>query len=538
MMQAQDLPSPAANLQTLPSGSYVIPMDNTYQLNTSSLFNLKAYGLVVYLLNNHVKVKWVIKSGKLKDGIDFSTTVQQVHPGTSVPAAASFIGGPFVIFSSDLTGVDALVNAYYSAAGLTGADRPSVYQTTAAATVDIRYDLTGLLPKAGILTDGGNQSIHLAFMTAAGIPASNYTTTTGSNLISGCYTFASEPHNSKTGATVDSSIASIRRFVLSGGNFLAECAAISNYENNALGRFQTTTGITVTNTAIGTSVTYTNPDLSFSQFQGVYNGSLTGSVENWTINGAGINHEHSHVTGTGANASVISASVSKLASGLGGMVFYLGNHNYTTADQQNINGIRMYMNAFLTPSPTICGITSLPVDFIQFTAALTSGHVQLQWEVTQQVNNKGFSVERSTDGINWHSIGFIQGAGSSAGDNVYSYTDDAPSNAINYYRLRQEDYDGQYKYSEVKEVNLDQVNADVVAIWPNPASNQLSIRVPQLSKGSSQGQVYDLSGKLVMLPVLQSGVNTVNIQNLPMGTYIFHLVMQGGRVVNQKFNKL
>jgi hypothetical protein len=198
----------------------------------------------------------------------------------------------------------------------------------------------------------------------------------------------------------------------------------------------------------------------------------------------------------------------------------------------------MYMNAFLTPSPTICGITSLPVDFIQFTAALTSGHVQLQWEVTQQDNNKGFNVERSTDGINWQSIGFIQGAGSSAGDNVYSYTDDAPSNAINYYRLRQEDYDGQYKYSEVKEVNLDQVNADVVAIWPNPASNQLSIRVPQLSKGSSQGQVYDLSGKLVMLPVLQSGVNTVNIQNLPMGTYIFHLVMQGGRVVNQKFNKL
>jgi hypothetical protein len=62
--QNTDLPGPATNLQTLPLDSYIIAMDNTNQLNSSALFNLKAYGLVVYLLNNNIKVKWVITAGK------------------------------------------------------------------------------------------------------------------------------------------------------------------------------------------------------------------------------------------------------------------------------------------------------------------------------------------------------------------------------------------------------------------------------------------------------------------------------------------
>src|SRR5258705_13984835 len=85
MLQAQntDLPLPTANLQTLPSGSYVIAMDNTNQLNNSNNFNLKAYGLVVTLLNNSKKVKWVITAGKAKDGIDFTVNASALIPVSS-----------------------------------------------------------------------------------------------------------------------------------------------------------------------------------------------------------------------------------------------------------------------------------------------------------------------------------------------------------------------------------------------------------------------------------------------------------------------
>ena len=75
-LKAQDLPGATANLQTLSAGSYVIAMDNTLQTNTAGYFNLKAYGLVVYLLNNNVKLKWVIAAGRIKDGIDFSGSAE------------------------------------------------------------------------------------------------------------------------------------------------------------------------------------------------------------------------------------------------------------------------------------------------------------------------------------------------------------------------------------------------------------------------------------------------------------------------------
>ena len=84
---AQSLPSPTANLKTLAAGSYVIAMDNTNQANSNNEFNLKSYGLVVYLLNNNVKIKWVIKAGKLKDGVDFSVNASRLKPTTATALA-------------------------------------------------------------------------------------------------------------------------------------------------------------------------------------------------------------------------------------------------------------------------------------------------------------------------------------------------------------------------------------------------------------------------------------------------------------------
>src|SRR5688572_15412352 len=95
---AQDLPGPPASSTLLPRGSYVIAMDNTYQLNTAGMFNLKAYGLVVHLLNNGVKVKWVIRAGKSKDGIDFTVLTNRLRPNVVADGLSrGFKGGPFVV---------------------------------------------------------------------------------------------------------------------------------------------------------------------------------------------------------------------------------------------------------------------------------------------------------------------------------------------------------------------------------------------------------------------------------------------------------
>ena len=450
--QNTDLPAPTANLQTVPAGSYVIAMDNTLQINGSGDFNLKSYGLLVYLLNNNVPLKWAIKSGKTKDQVDFQGSAELIKPTFSAAATRNYKAGPFIIYASDTTGVSALIDAFYSSNSLTGLTRPRVYRlTSAAAAVDIRYDLQGFRPKVAVLTDGGNQNIHLAYLTAASIPASSYATSAGTDLISNCFTFASEPHNNNTGTAVNNAITAIRDFVNKGGNFLAQCDAVDNYENNILGRFQTTGGLTVSNTGIGTTVNYVNPDLSVSQFEGAYNASFGGSFKNWKIIGSAANNLHNHVTGTGANTDVIGVSVSKHYYAKGGLVIYVGNHSFSTSTLVGINGIRMYMNAFLTPSNTNCPALNmvLPVQLTDFSGSIKENNAVIEWQVNANENVSFFDIEKSIDGLHFEPLQQISPR-STSGQQAYSLS--LKHSGRKYYRLKIRDHQQTSQYSKIIEL--------------------------------------------------------------------------------------
>src|SRR5947207_3578415 len=229
---ADDLPGPPAHLETVPAGSLVIPMDNNLQ-NLVAPFNLKAYGLASLLLNSGVPLKWAIRAGKAKDEIDFTATAQRITPSAGAAGSVNFAGGPFIIHRDFAQ----LALAYIAAFG----GNVVVYQLTADATVDIRYDLHH---RPNIAVNAVNSSIHTDLYDAAGIP--NYTvidvSVPGSIGPTACYTHISEPHT-----TVTDGIADVRAFVESGGNFLSECRSIETYENDPAGRFQTTNGIVINN---------------------------------------------------------------------------------------------------------------------------------------------------------------------------------------------------------------------------------------------------------------------------------------------------
>ncbi|MBI5858507.1 MAG: T9SS type A sorting domain-containing protein [Sphingobacteriales bacterium] len=367
--QLPDLPSGGATSygrQTLPVGSYIIAMDNLNQRtgNSGSTFNLRAYGAVVHLLNNNIKVKWVIRPGKAKDGIDFTVTNTQMT-GTANVGSNDFISGAFVIFQQDTSGVVALINSFNGAAST---DDVKLYKTTALPTypdavngqVDVRYDyfINGVVwkPKAAILDDGGNASIHTAYMVSSGITTTNYSVETSPNFVTNCFTFASEPHNDNP---VISVVQGIRTFVENGGNFLAECAAVRNYENFIQGRFQTANGFTDENGKPASPPTYSNVDLAYFQTHGLFDMSQGGSLRSWEVptvaNGANpVASFHYHTNGLDGNPSKnwTNASVSKLlpSNQLGGMVYYLGGHSYNTTSENGRNGNRMYLNAFLVPT--------------------------------------------------------------------------------------------------------------------------------------------------------------------------------------------
>ena len=371
--QLPDLTSAATtyNQQTLPAGSYVIAMDNTNQSTTISstdVFNVKAYGLAIHLLNNNYRLRWIIKPGKTKDAADFTVNATRFKPTLGTAASLSFKAGPFVIFASDTAGIYQKIDQYNSSTA--SANKVNVYRTNADVTVDVRFDyqINGVIwkPKAALLDDGGNADIHQTYMTLAGVPATNFSVeTSAANLNTSCFTFASEPHNSTENATI---ISAIKTFVQYGGNFLAQCEAVRTYENSSAGRFQTTRADANAtfekgaggnnNFALGTlsnSANFPAAYLPFSQFEGSFNADKGGSLKNWrlttgsTFNSTG----HAHIHG-GTSNTVYAASASKLvtSSQLGGMVYYLSQHDFgdATSTQSAINGHRMYMNALMTPT--------------------------------------------------------------------------------------------------------------------------------------------------------------------------------------------
>ena len=444
-VNAQDTPNPSSNLQTLPSGSYVIAMDNTLQgignLGTYAKFNMKSYGLIAHLLNSNIKLKWVILAGKAKDAADFTVNAELVTPSFLGAVSRNFKSGPLVIFPADTTGVSSHINSFYTSQGLTGNNRPKIFRTTDPVTVDIRYDLTGFKPKAAILDDGGNENIHRDYFIDAGISALNYSIMSGIDLNS-CYTFASEPHNGKSGAVVDSAIVNIKRFVQTGRNFLAQCHAVTTYENNPLGRFQTTGGIDNINRGTGTNVNVSDPDLAFYQYEGAFNASDGGSVKNWallpgsTTSGTGFNK----IYGNGADAGAYGATQTKLVSGLGGLVFYLGNHNFDLSNEANISGMRMYMNAFLMPTqlPGAClSSMPLPVKLASFQGNLNNNKVNLKWTIAENEIAEKFEVEKSVDGENFTTAALVFSSEKNGMAN-YQYAEAMKTEKV-FYRLRMTD---------------------------------------------------------------------------------------------------
>lgn len=84
----------------------------------------------------------------------------------------------------------------------------------------------------------------------------------------------------------------------------------------------------------------------------------------------------------------------------------------------------------------------LPIQLLSFTAECQNYYALIKWTVASQANNAYFTIERTTDGINFETIAIVKGAGNTSTLHSYSVIDYSPLAGISYYRISQTDYDG------------------------------------------------------------------------------------------------
>jgi len=138
-----------------------------------------------------------------------------------------------------------------------------------------------------------------------------------------------------------------------------------------------------------------------------------------------------------------------------------------------------FVNALVTldffGTATIACNLTLPVEMLSFKGYPEANVVNLYWDTAAEINNDYFVVEHSTDTKEWIEIGVVPGHGTTQSAHHYVMSDDQPVEGMNYYRLKQFDYDGLYKLSEIVAINFNSPNS--FNIYPNPAGDAVSINI-------------------------------------------------------------
>ncbi len=177
----------------------------------------------------------------------------------------------------------------------------------------------------------------------------------------------------------------------------------------------------------------------------------------------------------------------------------------------------------------------LPVEFTFFNAKLNGSQVDLSWQTYSEVNNDYFTVERSSDGIYFEEIGTVNGAGNSNNINNYYFPDKSPLKGLSYYRLKQTDYDGSYKYSDIKAVNINQdVNNLNITLYPNPVkNNNLNIYFSK-NIDNLNISIYDIYGKEIMNKKYIN-IKNINIptKSLEKGMYFINFIIEDKKYTNK-----
>jgi len=137
---------------------------------------------------------------------------------------------------------------------------------------------------------------------------------------------------------------------------------------------------------------------------------------------------------------------------------------------------------------------TLPIELEDFTVTEENNSVKLFWTTASEINNDYFTIEHAADGIDYTEISKIDGAGNSNNRISYTYVDENPKEGINYYRLKQTDFDGDYTYSNIKVINIDS-EINPVHIYPNPCNQRLSIKANQEELASLR--IYTILGQNV-----------------------------------------
>lgn len=190
-----------------------------------------------------------------------------------------------------------------------------------------------------------------------------------------------------------------------------------------------------------------------------------------------------------------------------------GQQFILVVDEWSANAGSGYTLSFGGTASLDCSI--LPVELTEFNVeyAPDLDIADVTWTTETERDCDYFVIEHSTNGTDFFDVAQIQGQGNTTSETQYYFGHKDPAVGINYYRLRQVDFNGDTDYSEIKTINILDEAYDMISAYPNPTTGKTDVIFNCYSKEESTLKLYNPQGKLIESKVLNCtpGGNRVSL---------------------------
>jgi hypothetical protein len=181
---------------------------------------------------------------------------------------------------------------------------------------------------------------------------------------------------------------------------------------------------------------------------------------------------------------------------------------------------------------------TLPVTLTDLVVKLnTQNDGEIHWSTSSELNNAGFDVETSRDGLHFSMLGNVASLGNGTTTNHYNFIHNKPAPGLHFYRLKQVDIDGKKTYSKIISL-LVETDVSKARIYPVPATTNITIHFGDLLSNTDL-EIFSAEMKLIKREVIGGPVLTkeINVEHLPAGIYFVRIDRKGRTEVLRFFKK-
>ncbi|MFT4533743.1 MAG: hypothetical protein ACJA1A_003164 [Saprospiraceae bacterium] len=166
----------------------------------------------------------------------------------------------------------------------------------------------------------------------------------------------------------------------------------------------------------------------------------------------------------------------------------------------------------------------LPIELLSFEVKFLGENIEIEWQTTDETYLDAYYVEKSFDGTKFINVHTQHSENQSATYHDYSFIDEEKTTGTIYYRLRSQDLDGQFDYSEIK--SIFRKSSFYVEIAPNPFVDILNLTIGNTTNAETTIKIYNSHHQLIYNNKFNSETKQMNydMSEYANGIYIVTII--------------